>query len=84
MYSLDCMYVCICAVSYLDHSDQSLIGGGVSGDGEASSGVSSCDPVHSAPLRTVGLVLICYCQISYDHIHTVLLHLSIELQREGK
>ena len=74
----------MCAVSYLDHSDQSLVGGGVSGDGEASSGVSSGDPVHSPPGCSMGLVLVCHCQVSYDHIHTVLMHISIKLQREGQ
>lgn len=65
--------------SHLDHSEQALIGGWVSRDGETSSGVSSDDAVHSTPGWGVRLVFICHSQVSNDHIHPVLMNLTEEL-----
>lgn len=76
------MFVHVCVVetkAHLDHSEQALIGGGVSGDGEASSGVSSDDAVHSAPGWSVRLVFIRHSQVSNNHIHPVLMNLPEEL-----
>lgn len=79
---------CVCVVetkSHLDNSEQALIGGGVSRDGETSGGVSSDDAVHSAPGWSVRLVFICHGQVSHDHIHPVLVNLSIELtEKKGR
>lgn len=81
------MCVCVCVVearSHLDHSEQALVGGGVSGDGEASSGVSSDDAVHSAPGWSVRLVFIRHSQVSNDHVHPVLINLPEELTESDK
>lgn len=67
-------------ITNLNHSDKALIGGGVSGDGEASSRVSGCDAIHRIPGWCAWLVFVCYCQIRHNHIHTVLRHLSVELR----
>lgn len=52
VHSSVCVFVHVCVVetkAHLDHSEQALVSGGVSGDGKASSGISSDDAVHSAP-----------------------------------
>lgn len=63
----------------LDNGDQSLVGDGVSGDGEAASGISACDLIHCIPCWCVGLVFICHRQIGHNHIHTVFWHLTVKL-----
>lgn len=69
---------------HLDHSEQALVGGGVSGDGEAPSGVSSDDAVHSAPGLSVRLVFIRHSQVSNNHVHPVLMNLPEELREKGQ
>lgn len=72
--------VCIVEVkSHLDHSKQTLIGGGVGGDGEAPCGVTGNDAVNSTPGLSVRLVFIRHSQVSNNHIHPVLMNLAEEL-----
>lgn len=66
----------------LDYGDQSLIGGGVCGDREASGWIPGCNLIHRIPRRTVGLIFICHRQIGHNHIHTIFRHLSVELQEK--
>lgn len=80
-------HVAVCVVerrSHLDHSEQALVRGGVSGDGEASGGVSSDDAVHSTPGRSVRLVFIRHCQVGYNHIHPVLMDFPVELPQTDR
>ncbi len=78
--------MCIVEVkSHLDHSKQALIGGGVGGDGEAPSGITSNDAVNSTPGLSVRLVFIRHSQVSNNHIHPVLMNLAEELTgRDGR
>lgn len=78
------MSLCACCASkpHLDHREEALVGGGVSGDGEASRGVPGDDAVHGAPGRRVRLVFVCHGQVSHDHVHPVLVNLSEELKEQ--
>lgn len=67
---------------HLDHGEEALVGGGVSGDGEASRGVPGDDAVHGAPGRSVRLVFVGHGQVSHDHVHPVLVNLSEELKEQ--
>lgn len=79
------MYVLAC-VSHanLDHSEQALVCGGVCVDEETASGVSSNDAVHSSPGLSTRLVFIRHSQIGNDHIHSVFMDLSKELNEVEK
>lgn len=80
------VFVCVCMLCtskpHLDHGEEALVGGGVSGDGEASCGVPGDDAVHGAPGRSVRLVFVGHGQVSHDHVHPVLVNLSEELKEQ--
>lgn len=63
----------------LDHSQQALVGGGVSGDGEAAGRVSGDDAVHCAPGLGVRLVFVGHSQVGDDDVDSVLVNLTEEL-----
>lgn len=63
----------------LDHSEQALVGGGVSGDGEATRRVSGDDAVHCAPGLGVRLVFVSHRQVGDDDVDSVLVDLPKEL-----
>lgn len=69
---------------YLDDSDQPIVAAGVGEDGEAARGVSPGHAEHGAPRRRVRLVLVCHRQVRHDHVHPVLWHLPVELQKPRK
>lgn len=80
---LDRMLCMLCTSKpHLDHGEEALVGGGVSGDGEASRGVPGDDAVHGAPGRSVRLVFVGHGQVSHDHVHPVLVNLSEELKEQ--
>lgn len=63
----------------LDHREQALVGGGVSGDGEASGRVPGDDAVHCAPGLSVRLVFVGHGQVGDDDVDSVLVDLAKEL-----
>lgn len=69
---------------HLYDSDQPVVAVGVGEDGEAAGGVPPGHAVHGVPGRRVRLVLICHRQVRHDHIHPVLRHFSVELQKPWK
>lgn len=68
----------------LDHSEQALVGGGVSGDGEATGRVSGDDAVHCAPGLGVRLVFVGHSQVGDDDVDSVLVDLPEELKEKKK
>lgn len=66
--------------AYLDNSEPALVGCRVSGNGEASGGVSRNDAVDCAPGLSVGLVFVRHRQVGDNHIHSVLVYFSKELE----
>lgn len=80
-----CVYLTVVEVkTHLDHGEKALVGGGVSGNWEAPSGVSGDDAVHSTPSLSVRLVFISHCQVSDNDIHPVLVNLPEELTKKVK
>lgn len=70
--------------AHLDDGEKALVGGGVSGNWEAPSGVSGNDAVHSTPGLSVRLVFISHRQVSDYDIHPVLVNLPKELTKKVK
>lgn len=71
---------CLDQGAHLDHGQQALVGGGVSGDGEATGRVSGDDAVHCAPGLGVRLVLVGHRQVGDDDVDSVLVDLPEELR----
>lgn len=68
--------------SHLDHCEQTLVGGGVSRNGETPIGVPGDDAVHGAPGRSVRLVFVRHGQVGNDDVHTVLVNFPKELTQK--
>lgn len=67
-------------VTYLHHSDHSLIGHRVCADTEVPGGVPTYDPVDGIPVGGVGLVSVQHREVGHYCLYTVFRDLSCKLQ----